>query len=338
MKKYIVFGASGFIGNAMSRKLSEDGQVVLGVDRVEPKHSLGIQFATLDLRETGQVYELLLEQISTLPKGVRLDIFQFAAEMGGAEYIFSGSNDFEIMSSSIKINTSIATSLKRLEIEGWPIQDQVRLFFSSSACIYPQHLQLDPENVDLREEYAYPANPDSEYGWEKLFSERLYQALSKDTGIEVRIARYHNIYGPGGAWSGGREKAPAAICRKVAVEEPGGTIEIFGTGTQTRSFLFIDDCLDATLLLMDSDIRDPLNIGSEEMVSINQLAEMVITHSSKTLSIQNVDSSSTGVKGRTSNNERISKELGWKPSVSLSSGIAETYSWVLEEVSASLDG
>lgn len=337
MKKFLILGAAGFIGGAICKKLMEEGQSVIGVDNQPAIFNESIDIRNIDLRQSQEVYNLLLEQVSLLKKSQRLDIFQFAAEMGGAEYIFSGLNDFEIMSSSVEINVSVATSLRKLKNQGWPIAEQVRLFYSSSACVYPVQLQTDPNTVDLREEYAYPANPDSEYGWEKLFSERLFLNLAKEIGIEVRIARYHNVYGPGGAWTGGREKAPAAICRKVALAEEGASIEIWGSGNQTRSFLFIGDCLEATLLLMNSDLKMPVNIGSERMVSINQLGEIAISAAKKNLTITNVPTHTVGVAGRNSNNTLISSQLGWSPDTSLESGMSKTYAWVAHQASQSLD-
>ena len=251
------------------------------------------------------------------------EIYQFAADMGGAGYIFSGDNDADVMNNSATINLNI---LKRIK------DYKPKIFFSSSACMYPEHNQLDPDNPDCREESAYPANPDSEYGWEKLFSERLYFAYHRNYGIPVRVARYHNIFGPEGTWKGGKEKSPAAICRKVAcLPDEGGAIEVWGDGLQTRSFLYIEECIEATRRLMQSDFIGPVNIGSEEMVTINHLVDIAAKVSGKTVTKTYIDGP-LGVRGRNSNNDIIRKELGWDYEQTLEEGIAKTYAWIKEKI------
>ena len=253
------------------------------------------------------------------------EVYQLAADMGGAGYLFTGDNDAAVMHNSATIN------LNTLELG---VQAGVkRFFYSSSACIYPEHNQRDPENPKCSEESAYPAAPDSEYGWEKLFSERLYFAYQRNRGIQVRVARFHNVFGPQGTWSGGREKAPAAVCRKVAEAPDGGEIEIWGDGLQTRSFLYIDECLEAVSRLMDSDFAGPVNIGSEEMVTINQLAEMAMSIAGKKLSIRHIEGP-LGVRGRNSDNRLIRERLGWEPSRPLREGMEKTYEWISAQVEA----
>ncbi len=252
--------------------------------------------------------------------------------MGGAGYIFSGENDADVMFNSASINLNLLQSqvelMERLKLRSG------RIFYSSSACIYPEHNQLDPENPNCEEETAYPANPDSEYGWEKLFSERLYFSFSRNYGIPVRVGRYHNIFGPEGTWRGGKEKSPAAICRKIAaLPESGGELEIWGDGNQTRSFLFIDECIDATRRLMTSDFQGPVNIGSEEMVSINKMAEIVGEISGKTFTRKHILEAPTGVRGRNSSNKLIRQKLNWDYSMPLSDGLRITYFWILEQIS-----
>ena len=259
----------------------------------------------------------------------RLDeVYQLAADMGGAGYVFTGENDADIMHNSGLINLNILEACNKRNVK--------RVFYSSSACIYPQYNQMDPENPNCAEDSAYPANPDSDYGWEKLFSERLYLAFAKNYGMEVRIARYHNIFGPQGAWCDGREKAPAAICRKVAAAPDGGEIEIWGDGKQTRSFLFIDECLEGTLRLTRSDWTGPVNIGSDEMVTIDQLAEMAMDIAGKKLSINHIPGP-LGVRGRNSDNRLIEKELGWRPTQRLKAGLEKTYSWIEDQVRKSIE-
>ena len=255
------------------------------------------------------------------------EIYQFAADMGGAGFIFTGENDADIMHNSASINLNLLEEQKKLNKD--KKVNQTKIFYSSSACMYPEHNQLDPNNPDCREESAYPANPDSEYGWEKLFSERLYLTYNRNYDIPVRVARYHNIFGPEGTWDGGREKAPAAICRKVAqLPKDGGTIEVWGDGLQTRSFLFIDECIEATWRLMQSDFMGPVNIGSEEMVTINQLVETAAKVANKKVEKQHILDAPLGVRGRNSNNDLVREKLGWDYSQSLEEGIRKTYNWI----------
>jgi nucleoside-diphosphate-sugar epimerase len=253
------------------------------------------------------------------------EVYQLAADMGGAGYIFTGEHDAELMHNSATINLNVLEAMRQLKVQ--------KVFYSSSACIYPEFNQLDPDNPNCVEDSAYPAQPDSEYGWEKLFSERLYLAYMRNHGITVRIARLHNVFGPEGAWKGGREKAPAALCRKVAEAPPGGEIEIWGDGKQTRSFLYIDECLEAVRRLVESDFAGPVNIGSEEMVTINGLAKTVMDIAGKKLTIRNVPGP-LGVRGRNSDNRLIREKLQWAPSQPLRNGLAKTYPWILEQVTA----
>jgi GDP-D-mannose 3',5'-epimerase len=258
------------------------------------------------------------------------EIYQFAADMGGAGFVFTGENDADIMHNSVSINLNVLEEQRKLnEITE---QNKTKIFYSGSACMYPEHNQLDPDNPDCREESAYPAAPDSEYGWEKLFSERLYFAYNRNHGIPVRVARYHNIFGPEGTWDGGREKAPAAICRKVAyLPESGGSIEVWGDGLQTRSFLFVDECIEATRRLMDSDFMGPVNIGSEEMVTINQLVDIAAEVAEKEVSKNHIDGP-LGVRGRNSNNDLIREKLDWDYQMTLKEGIRYTYYWIREQI------
>jgi GDP-D-mannose 3',5'-epimerase len=251
------------------------------------------------------------------------EVYQLAADMGGAGYIFTGENDAAIMHNSATINLNI--------LEAARLQGNHRIFYSSSACIYPEHNQLDPDNPNCAEESAYPAAPDSEYGWEKLFSERLYLAYTRNHGMHCKIARYHNIFGPEGTWNGGKEKAPAALCRKIAETPDGGTIEVWGPGTQTRSFLYIDECIEGTIRLLRSENTGPYNIGSDEMVSINQLAQMITEISGKDISIRNIPGP-LGVNGRNSDNRMIEQDLSWRPTASLKDGLTKTYRWIGEQV------
>jgi nucleoside-diphosphate-sugar epimerase len=248
------------------------------------------------------------------------EIYQLAADMGGAGYIFTGEHDADIMHNSVMINLNILDNVRRKN-------KNAKIFYSSSACMYPEHNQLDPNNPVLTESSAYPANPDSEYGWEKLFSERLYLTYAKNYGIDVRIARFHNVFGPYGSWNNGKEKAPAALCRKVATVEPGGTIEIWGPGTQTRSFLFIDECLDGVEKLMNSDFTGPVNLGSERMISINNLVYLIAGLVNKEVTIRNIPGP-MGVMGRTSDNTLIREKLNWSPTENLEQGLMKTYNWI----------
>lgn len=326
----VCFGSSGFIGGQLVKRLKAEGHFVVGADIEYPKYTHPSYFMQTDLRIMPHVMNVLGD--FRLRDGID-QVFCLAALMGGAGYIFSGDNDAEIMHSSALINLNILDGLRQIDFKG-------KVFYSSSACMYPQEIQQDYHNKGLKESDAYPLNPDSDYGLEKAFSERLYLAYQRNYGLNVRIARFHNIYGPEGTYTGGKEKAPAAMCRKVVESSgykapdggyTGATIEIWGTGHQTRSFLYIDDCLDAVRLLMDSYFKEPINIGSEEMVTINQLAGMAIGFSGKTISIKHI-SGPTGVMGRNSNNELIEKELGWKPKYSLKEGLKLTYDWIYKEM------
>ena len=328
-----------------SRRLRSEGYWVRGVDLKYPEFSLSEanEFVQGDLRDVSfvrGVIEFKGEQgnfYNSVPyQYIRPfdEIYQFAADMGGAGYIFTGDHDADVMNNSATINLNVLCSLKNLnELKE---VNKTKIFFSSSACIYPEHNQLDPDNPDCREESAYPAAPDSEYGWEKLFSERLYFAYHRNYGIPVRVARYHNIFGPEGTWEGGREKSPAAICRKVAeLPKEGGTVEVWGDGKQTRSFLYIDECIEATRRFMDSDFIGPVNIGSEERVTINQLVETAAKVASKVVE-KNYINGPLGVRGRNSNNDLIRKELGWDYSMTLEEGIRKTYNWIKEQINANL--
>jgi|TARA_R100001460_G_scaffold83907_3_gene124877 nucleoside-diphosphate-sugar epimerase len=340
-KTALVLGAGGFIGSHMVKRLREEGYWVRGVDLKQPEFSStrANEFVLGDLRDTrfvqrcvrftgylGNFYKDIADKFAE-PFD---EIYQFAADMGGAGFVFTGENDADIMHNSVSINLNVLEEQRKLnERTG---VNRTKIFYSGSACMYPEHNQLDPDNPDCREESAYPANPDSEYGWEKLFSERLYLAYNRNHGISVRVARYHNIFGPEGTWEGGREKAPAAICRKVA-ELPalGGTIEVWGDGLQTRSFLFIDECIEATRRLMDSDFLGPVNIGSEEMVTINQLVDTAAKVAGKTVEKNHIDGP-LGVRGRNSNNDLIREKLGWDYSQTLEEGIRKTYTWIAKQV------
>jgi GDP-D-mannose 3', 5'-epimerase len=317
MKSALVCGGGGFIGAHLVARLKREGCWVRAVDLKYPEFSETVadDFVICDLRDPSDCSRVVDRRFT--------ELYQLAADMGGAGYIFTGEHDADVMYNSALINLNILAACSRRKIE--------RIFYSSSACIYPEHNQLDPNAPVTRESSAYPANPDSEYGWEKLFSERLYLAFGRNHGLDVRIARYHNIFGPEGAWIGGREKAPAALCRKVAEAEDGGVIEIWGDGNQTRSFLYIEECVDGTIRLMRSAFPGPVNIGSDEMVTINDLAEMIIDISGKRLSISHVPGP-LGVRGRNSDNTLIKGELGWTPTRPLKQGIASTYDWVLGEV------
>lgn len=321
MKKVLVCGAGGFIGSHLVKRLVAEGCWVRGVDLKFPEfsESHAHDFVMGDLREAGFARTVIDTRFD--------EVYQLAADMGGAGFVFTGENDAEIMHNSATINLNVLDACRRRNIK--------RIFYSSSACIYPEHNQLDPENPNCSEDSAYPAAPDSEYGWEKLFSERLYFSFGRNFGINVRVARYHNIFGPEGTWCGGREKAPAALCRKVAEAEPGNNIEIWGDGKQTRSFLYIDECIEGTIRMMRSNFAGPVNIGSEEMITINQLAELIITIAGKPLGIRNV-AGPTGVRGRNSDNRLIRERLGWAPSATLRHGIATTYEWIRRQMSRDL--
>ncbi len=318
MRKALVCGAGGFIGGHLVKKLKEDGCWVRGVDikHHEFAPSPADEFIIGDLTRQ-EVVEKVLDQPFD-------EVYQLAADMGGAGYIFTGENDANLMYNSASINLNI--------IQQAYLKGVKKIFYSSSACIYPAYNQKDPNNPNCAESSVYPAEPDSDYGWEKLFSERLFQAFARNHGMQVRIARFHNVFGPEGTWTGGREKAPAAICRKVAEAEDGGQMEVWGDGLQTRSFLYIDECLEAVECFMNSDFEGPVNIGSEEMISLNDLAKMVMEISGKKLSIYNKPVSYEGVRGRRSDNTLIKSKLGWAPSRPLREGMAKTYAWIAAEV------
>lgn len=348
MKTALVLGAGGFIGHHLVKRLRDEGYWVRGVDLKYPEFSpfRANDFVIEDLRDPSRVQSVL--RLDTTDRGVLKysflrrpfctqihfdEVYQLAADMGGAGYVFTGEHDADIMHNSAMINLNVCHYVDK----------KSKVFYSSSACMYPQEKQkhaLHPYNAGLSESDAYPANPDSEYGWEKLFSERLYLAYGRNWGLDVRVARFHNIYGPEGTYAGGREKAPAAMCRKV-IEQCGLgyvnidtgnldpiTIDVWGTGEQTRSFLYIDDCIDAVRLLMQSDFKEPINIGSEESISINGLAQMAIEFSGKDIKINNVESNAIGVNGRNSDNTLIESVLKWKSKYSLKQGMGITFSWI----------
>ena len=324
MKKALVCGAGGFIGSHLVKRLKQEGYWVRGVDLKYPEfaETEADDFVIGDLRDPYFVRYVI---------DVKFDeVYQLAADMGGAGFVFTGDNDADIMHNSALINLNVLDTCYKRNIK--------RIFYSSSACIYPKYNQEDPENPKCSEDSAYPAMPDSEYGWEKLFSERLYLAYHRNYGMEVRIARYHNIFGPEGTWRGGREKAPAALCRKVAVAKLTGLdyIEVWGDGKQTRSFLYIDECIEGTLRLMHSDFTGPVNIGSEEMVTIDQLAEMIMDIAGVKLKIEHVPGPQ-GVRGRNSDNRLIYEKLGWKPTMPLRKGLEITYRWIEDQVKKALE-
>jgi len=327
-KSALVLGAGGFIGSHMVKRLKSEGYWVRGVDIKYPEYSISEadDFVQADLRDAVKVKELIVT-----PSDEPFDeIYQFAADMGGAGFVFTGENDADIMHNSVSINLNVLDAQSKYN-ESQQV-NRTKIFDSGSACMYPEHNQLDSLNPDCREDSAYPANPDSEYGWEKLFSERLYFAYNRNYRIPVRVARYHNIFGPEGTWDGGREKAPAAICRKVALlPERGGSIEVWGDGLQTRSFLFIDECIEATRRLMDSDFMGPVNIGSEEMVTINELVDTAARVAGKDVEKNHIDGP-LGVRGRNSNNDLIREKLGWDYSQTLEEGIRKTYTWIQEQI------
>lgn len=317
-KTALVLGGGGFIGSHLVKRLKEEGFWVRAVDLKHPEFSptAADDFVIGDLRE-----QTVCRSVVDKPFD---EVYQLAADMGGAGFIFTGENDADIMHNSALINLNILEVSQKKGVK--------KIFYSSSACIYPEHNQLDPDNPKTAEGTAYPAAPDSEYGWEKLFSERMYLAFHRNFGLEVRVARFHNIFGPEGTWTGGREKVPAAMCRKVAETPNGGQIEMWGDGKQTRSFLYIDECLKGMRKLMDSQtFRGPVNIGSEEMVSINQLAEMIMDIAGKKLNINHIPGP-LGVRGRNSDNALIAEKLGWAPNRPLHEGLAKTYTWIAEQV------
>ena len=317
MKSALVCGAGGFIGGHLVKRLKSEGYWVRGTDikHHEYSKSHADDFVKGDLRNPDLVRDVIDKPFD--------EIYQLAADMGGAGFIFTGENDADIMHNSAMINLNIVEASVRSKSK--------KVFYSSSACMYPERNQLDPDNPNCKEDSAYPAEPDSEYGWEKLFSERFFLAASRNYDLDVRIARFHNIFGPEGSWKDGREKAPAAMCRKVAEAQDGGSIEMWGDGEQTRSFLYIDECLEGVKRLMDSDFSGPVNIGSEEMVTINRLAEMAMDISGKKLNINHIKGP-LGVRGRNSDNNLIKDKLGWAPSEKLYDGLKKTYTWISEQV------
>jgi len=322
METALVCGAGGFIGSHLVKYLKGAGYWVRGVDLKYPEFSEteADDFIIGDLRDPE-----VCERVFRNNKGIigYDEVYQLAADMGGAGYIFTGENDAHVMHNSALINLNIVELCRKYMAK--------KIFYSSSACIYPKFNQEDPENPLCSEESAYPAQPDSEYGWEKLFSERLYRSYARNHGMNVRIARFHNIFGPEGTWTGGREKAPAALCRKVAEAPDGESIEVWGSGSQTRSFLYIDECVRGIRRLMNSEVTDVLNIGSEEMISINGMAKMIIDLSGKNLTVKNIDGP-VGVQGRNSDNHLIKEKLDWSPQYGLQEGLENTYDWILTQV------
>lgn len=317
-KRALVLGAGGFIGGHLCVRLKEEGYYVIGVDIKSHEYRNDKYcdvFMNCDLRDKNVVESIIYDDLD--------EVYQLAADMGGAEFVFTGENDSDIMHNSAMINLHVCDICVKKGIK--------KVFYSSSACMYPEYNQLDPNNPKCNEESAYPAAPDSEYGWEKLFSERLYLAYHRNHGLDVRIARFHNIFGPLGTWNGGREKAPAAICRKVCLANDNDTIEIYGNGKQTRSFLYVDECVEGILRLMNSDFIGPVNIGSDEMVTINQLVDIVSEIAGKKIKKKHIEGP-TGVKGRNSDNKLIYEKLGWKPSSKLKDGLEKTYKWINDQL------
>ena len=355
-KTALVLGAGGFIGSHMVKRLRKEGYWVRGVDLKYPEFSetQANEFVQGDLRDVNFVRRVIefkgyqgnfYNEVPYRCIEPFDEIYQFAADMGGAGFVFTGENDAAIMQNSVTINLNVLEQQRLLnetfdgikkdytDANRPALEWQTKIFYSGSACMYPEYNQLDPDNPNCREDSAYPAQPDSEYGWEKLFSERLYLTYNRNYGMPVRIARYHNIFGPEGTWMGGREKAPAAISRKVAYAGDTDTIEVWGDGEQTRSFLYIDECIEATRRLMDSDFLGPVNIGSEEMVTINQLVDTAAKVAGKKIDKKHIDGP-LGVRGRNSDNTLIREKLGWDYSMTLEEGIRETYNWIVEQINA----
>ena len=324
MKKILVLGGGGFIGGHLSKRLKDEGHFVRAVDIKNHEYfnenEFCSEFILGDLRNPNFVSKIMFApNQSTTEIGSFDEVYQLAADMGGAGYIFTGENDANVMHNSSLVNLNVLHYATSMGVK--------KIFYSSSACMYPEHNQLDPNNPNCEESSAYPANPDSEYGWEKLFSERLYLAYNRNYGIDVRIARFHNIFGPYGTYKGGKEKAPAAISRKISEVLDGGEIEVWGDGEQTRSFLYIDECLEGVIRLMDSNFTGPVNIGSDEMVTINQLVRYVTDISGKEVYVKHIDGP-TGVRGRNSDNKLINEKLGWQPTQPLYDGLMKTYEWI----------
>lgn len=337
MKKILVLGGGGFIGGHLAKRLKNEGNWVRVVDIKNHEYfsadEICHDFVKGDLRDPRLVAEVFAIKSDNKTESFD-EVFQLAADMGGAGYIFTGENDANVMHNSALINLNVVHECVKTKVN--------KVFYSSSACMYPEHNQLDPNNPNCEESSAYPANPDSEYGWEKLFSERLFLAFHRNYKLNVRIARFHNIFGPQGTWKGGKEKAPAAMCRKAAEAKEGGELEVWGDGQQTRSFLYIDDCLEAVLRLMKSDFTGPVNIGSEEMISINGLAQMAIDLSKKNIKIKNIQGEEfiskygfkcpVGVRGRNSDNKLYEEKIGWKVSMPLIDGMKKTFEWIDKQV------
>lgn len=317
MKKILVCGAGGFIGSHLVEKFKSQGHYVIGADLKYPEYSESTadKFYIMDLRNQRNVEYLVTSDID--------EIYQLAADMGGAGYIFTGEHDADIMHNSAMINLNILDEMQKKGVKN--------VFYSSSACMYPEHNQTDPNNPLLSEDSAYPAAPDSEYGWEKLFSERLYMSYARNYNMRVRIARFHNIFGPKGSWNNGKEKAPAALCRKIAMCSDHGVVDIWGPGNQTRSFLYIDECLEGIERIMASDCEVPLNLGSERMISINNLVFLIAKLVNKSIAITNVDGP-MGVRGRNSHNKLIKETIGWTPAENLEEGLIQTYNWINQQI------
>ena len=316
MKRILVLGAGGFIGSHLVKHLKQDpNNYVVGADLRKPLYGLDShadEFHAMDLTEFDNCRSIITSDTH--------EIYQLAADMGGAGYVFTGDNDANIMHNSVTINLNVLQCMELAKVD--------KVLYTSSACIYPEHNQMDPDNPICSEESAYPANPDSEYGWEKLFSERLYKAFAKNRGIDVRIARLHNVFGPYGSWNNGKEKAPAALCRKVAEAKSGDSIDVWGPGNQTRSFLFVDECVEGFERIMAGSYTDPINLGSARMISINGLVDLIAGIAGKKININNIPGP-VGVNGRTSDNTLITEQLSWAPQDNLEHGITQTYNWIL---------
>jgi nucleoside-diphosphate-sugar epimerase len=343
MKKALILGGGGFIGGHLAKRLKDEGFWVRVVD-IKEKHEywdhkdICNEYISGDLRDPKLVSRVMMapNQTSESDKVNSFDeVYQLAADMGGAGYIFTGDNDANVMHNSALINLNVVYEAAKKSIK--------KIFYSSSACMYPEHNQMDPDNPNCEESSAYPANPDSEYGWEKLFSERLFLAFNRNYGLDVRVARFHNIFGPMGTWTGGKEKAPAAMCRKAAETPSDGNLEVWGDGLQTRSFLYVDDCVEAVLRFMRQDkFYGPVNIGSEERVTINQLAQMAINLSGKNINITNIEGEEfktkygfrcpVGVRGRNSDNKLFREKIGWEVSMPLIEGMSKTFDWINKQV------